>query len=210
MAKIDVIVSEVGPRDGLQSLDRVVDLETKKRWIRAEAAAGVPEIEVGSFVNYKLLPQMADTGELVAFAKEIEGLDVAVLVPNARGAEAALAAGADKISIPVSASETHSLNNVRRTQAQMIEEVRAIRAMINARPDGDRPYFEAGIATAFGCTLEGHVPERRVVELAEALIEAGAAEVGLSDTTGYANPRMIRDRIRAVHRAVGQDKLTGG
>lgn len=209
MGKIDVIVSEVGPRDGLQSLDRVVDLDTKTQWIAAEAAAGLSEIEVGSFVSEKLLPQMADTAALVAFARTLPDLTVAVLVPNLRGAEAALAAGAHKISIPVSASETHSLNNVRRTQAQMIDEVKAIRARIDAQPSDARPYFEAGIATAFGCTLEGHVRQDTVTRLAEALIEAGAEEVGLSDTTGYANPRMIRERIRAVHGAVGADKLTG-
>lgn len=206
---IDVLVSEVGPRDGLQSIDRVVDLETKKRWIAAEAAAGVREIEVGSFVNYKLLPQMADTAELVRFARTLPDLKVATLVPNARGARAAIAAGAHKISIPVSASETHSLNNVRRDHNQMIEEVRAIRALVDAVDAADRPYFEAGIATAFGCTMEGHVPIETVVDLAERLIAAGAEEVGLSDTTGFANPAMIRERIRAVHRAVGTDRLTG-
>ena len=206
---IDVLVSEVGPRDGLQSIDRVLDLETKKRWIEAEAAAGVREIEVGSFVNYKLLPQMADTAELVEFARTIPGLNIAVLVPNAYGARAAIAAGAHKISIPVSASETHSLNNVRRTHAQMLDEVQAIRQLVDEVDTTDRPYFEAGIATAFGCTMEGHVPLAVVVDLAEKLLAAGAEEVGLSDTTGYANPKMIRDRIRAVHDAVGKDKLTG-
>lgn len=207
--EIDVCVSEVGPRDGLQSIDRILDLETKKRWIEAEAAAGVSEIEVGSFVSYKRLPQMADTAQLVAFARNLPGLRVAVLVPNARGATAAIAAGAHKISIPVSASETHSLNNVNRTHAQMLDEVRHIRGLVNAVEERTRPYFEAGIATAFGCTMEGQVPEETVVRLAEELLAAGAEEVGLSDTTGYADPKMIRDRIRAVHRAVGHDKLTG-
>lgn len=206
---IDITVSEVGPRDGLQSLDRVVDLAVKKRWIAAEAAAGVREIEVGSFVNYKLLPQMADTAELVQFARGIEGLTVAALVPNARGARAAIEAQAHKISIPVSASESHSLNNVNRTQAQMLDEVRAIRAMVDALPQPDRPYFEAGIATAFGCTIEGHVPQDTVVRLAGALIVAGVDEVVLSDTTGYADPAMIRSRIRAVHAEIGTDRLTG-
>ena len=206
---VDVIVSEVGPRDGLQSIDQVVDLETKKRWISAEAAAGVTEIEVGSFVNYRLLPQMSDTAALVAHAKAIEGLAVAVLVPNLKGAQAAIEAGADKISIPVSASETHSLNNVRRSHAQMLDEVRQIRAAINDLPDTEQPYFEAGIATAFGCTLEGHVDLSKVQRLAEQLVEAGAEEVGLSDTTGFANPAMIRQRIQAVHRTVGKEKLTG-
>ena len=206
---IDVLVSEVGPRDGLQSIDRVLDLETKKRWIEAEAAAGVQEIEVGSFVNYKLLPQMADTAQLVQFARAIPGLRIATLVPNAFGARAAIAAGAHKISIPVSASETHSLNNVRRTHAQMLDEVRHIRELVDEVDAAERPYFEAGIATAFGCTMEGYVPLGVVVDLAEKLLAAGAEEVGLSDTTGYANPKMIRDRVRAVHRAVGADKLTG-
>ncbi len=206
---IDVLVSEVGPRDGLQSIDTILDLETKKRWIEAEAAAGVQEIEVGSFVNYKLLPQMADTADLVKFARDLPGLRIATLVPNAYGAKAAIAAGAHKISIPVSASETHSQANVRRTHAQMLDEVRHIRELVDAVDAPNRPYFEAGIATAFGCTIEGHVPLHVVVSLAEQLLDAGAEEVGLSDTTGYANPKMIRERIRAVHRAVGADKLTG-
>ncbi|OED37617.1 hydroxymethylglutaryl-CoA lyase [Chromatiales bacterium (ex Bugula neritina AB1)] len=208
-SSVDVIISEVGPRDGLQSIDQCVDIDTKKRWITAEAAAGVREIEVGSFVNYKLLPQMCDTAEMVRHACGIEGLTVAVLVPNLRGAVAAIEAGAHKISIPVSASETHSQKNVRRTHAQMIDEVRAIRQRIEELPKAQQPYFEAGIATAFGCSIEGHVPLSKVVELAGLLIGAGAEEVGLSDTTGYANPQMIRERIRAVHCAVGSDKLTG-
>lgn len=207
--KSSILVSEVGPRDGLQSIDRVLDLETKKRWIKAEAAAGVKEIEVGSFVNYKALPQMADTAELVKYGCTITGLTVAALVPNLRGARAAIETGAHKISIPVSASETHSLKNVNRTHSQMIDEVRQIRALISNLPKTERPYFEAGIATAFGCSIEGHVPEETVVRLAEELLNAGAEEIGLSDTTGYANPAQIRRRIQLVHKAVGSDKLTG-
>ena len=206
---LDVTVSEVGLRDGLQSIDHILDLDTKKRWIFAEAAAGVPEIEVGSFVNYRMLPQMADTAKLVEYAKSIDGLGVAVLVPNARGAKAAIEAGADKISIPVSASESHSQANVNRTHVQMIKEVRDIRAMLDALPLAEMPYFEAGIATAFGCTIEGHVPQSKVVALAEALLSAGAEEVGLSDTTGFASPATVRNRIRAVHSAVGREYLNG-
>lgn len=204
-----VLVSEVGPRDGLQSLDVTLDFETIKNWIEAEAAAGVKEIEVGSFVDYRRLPQLQHTAALVAFASSLPDLRVAVLVPNLRGADAAIAAGAHKLSIPVSASETHSLRNVNRNHDQMIEEVRTIRARIDALPEDDRPYFEAGIATAFGCSIEGHVPLDVVVSLAERLVEAGAEEVGLSDTTGYANPAEIKKRIRAVQSAVGREKLTG-
>ncbi|RJF93843.1 hydroxymethylglutaryl-CoA lyase [Sphingomonas cavernae] len=200
-------ISEVGPRDGLQSIDRVMPLEAKKAWIAAEAAAGVPEIEVGSFVPPSLLPQMADTAELIAFAKGIEGLSVAVLIPNLKGAERAIAAGAEKMSIPFSMSETHSLKNVRKDHAAMVAEIRAIAELVAAQPAETRPHFEVGLATAFGCTIEGPVNEDNVVRLAAAAIEAGAVEVGLSDTTGYANPAQVKRLVRRVKAEIGADKL---
>ncbi|MDQ1240998.1 MAG: hydroxymethylglutaryl-CoA lyase [Pseudomonadota bacterium] len=206
---IDVLVSEVGPRDGLQSIAPVMPLAAKKAWITAEAAAGVREIEVGSFVPAKLLPQLVDTAEVVAFARTIPGLTVAVLVPNLKGAEAAVRSGVHKITIPLSVSETHSLKNVRRTHAQMLDEVRAIVALLRSLPAGQRPKFEGGLSTAFGCTLEGLVPADRVVRLAEALLAAGCDEVGLSDTTGYANPAQIRDLVTQVRAAVGSHALCG-
>jgi hydroxymethylglutaryl-CoA lyase len=205
----DVLVSEVGPRDGLQSIRPVMPLEAKKAWIAAEAAAGVREIEVGSFVPAKLLPQLADTADVVAFARTIPGLTVAVLVPNLKGAEAAVQAGAHKITIPLSASETHSLKNVRRTHAQMLDEVRGIVALLRSLPAGQRPKFEGGLSTAFGCTLEGDIPVDRVVRLAELLMGAGCDEVGLSDTTGYANPAQVKDLVRRVRAAVGEHALSG-
>ena len=204
-----ILISEVGPRDGLQSIATVMPLEAKKAWIDAEAAAGVTEIEVGSFVPAKLLPQLADTAEVVRHARTIPGLTVAALVPNLRGAEAAVEAGAHKITLPLSVSETHSLKNVRRTHAQMLEEARAIAAMIAALPSERRPRFEGGLSTAFGCTLEGHVPPARVIALAEALMQAGCDEVGLADTSGYANPAQVRDLVRQVHAAVGTHALSG-
>ncbi len=205
----DVLISEVGPRDGLQSIATIMPLEAKMAWVRAEAAAGVREIEVGSFVPASLLPQLADTAELVAFAKTIEGLTVAALVPNRRGAQAAIAAGVDKITLPVSASETHSQKNVRRTHAQMIEEARAIAEMIRAAPPANRPKFEGGLSTAFGCTLEGAIPDATLLRLAEALMAAGCDEVGLADTSGYANPAQVKRLIRRVRDAVGAHALTG-
>jgi hydroxymethylglutaryl-CoA lyase len=206
---IDVLVSEVGPRDGLQSIDRIMPLEAKKAWIKAEAAAGVREIEVGSFVPATLLPQLADTREVVAFAKTIPGLDVAVLVPNLRGAEAAIAAGADKLTLPLSVSETHSLKNVRRTHAQMIDEARAIVELIRGQPADRRPKFEGSLSTAFGCTIEGPIPDATLLRLARALMEAGCDEVGLSDTTGYANPADVKRLIRLVRAEVGEAALSG-
>ncbi|MEM9533273.1 MAG: hydroxymethylglutaryl-CoA lyase [Pseudomonadota bacterium] len=204
-----VLVSEVGPRDGLQSVQTLMPLAARKAWVEAEFAAGVKEIEVGSFVPAKVIPQMAETDELVRWAAGIEGLTVAALVPNLRGAQDAIAAGAHKISIPFSVSETHSLRNVRRSHEQMFEEVRAIAETVNAIPEASRPHFEAGLSTAFGCTLEGKVSEDLVVRSAEKLIDCGCAEVGLSDTTGYANPAQVRRLIRKVRAAVGDDRLTG-
>ncbi len=206
---IDVLVSEVGPRDGLQSIAPVMPLAAKEAWIAAEAAAGVREIEVGSFVPAKLLPQLADTAEVVAFARTIPGLTVAVLVPNLKGAEAAVRSGVHKITIPLSVSETHSLKNVRRTHAQMLDEVRAIVALLRSLPADQRPKFEGGLSTAFGCTLEGRVPADRVVRLADALMEAGCDEVGLSDTTGYAHPAQVRALVTRVRATVGSHALCG-
>ena len=182
MGSIDIEVSEVGPRDGLQSISPIMATEDKKRWITALAAAGVPEIEVGSFVPASVLPQLADTAELVSHARAIDGLAVAVLVPNLRGAENALAVGPHKMTIPLSVSETHSLKNLKRTHEQVLAEVRGIRSAIDAQPQGQRPKLEGSLSTAFGCTLEGKVPESKVLEMAEKLLAAGCDEVGLSDT----------------------------
>lgn len=209
MDRTEVLVSEVGPRDGLQSIAPVMPLEAKKRWVAAEAAAGVREIEVGSFVPAKLLPQLADTGELVAYAKTIPGLTVAALVPNARGAAAAIAAGADKITLPLSVSETHSLANLRRTHVQVIDEARQIAAIIAALTPSERPHFEGSLSTVFGCTLEGAIPDAQVAGLAEALVGAGCDEVGLADTTGYADPEAVRRIVRLVRHAVGAERVTG-
>jgi len=206
---IDVLVSEVGPRDGLQSVTAIMPTAAKKRWIDALASAGLREIEVGSFVPAKVLPQLADTAEIVAYARSKPGLTVAALVPNARGAEAAIAAGAHKITLPVSVSETHSLRNVKRTHQQMLGEARTIVALLRQVPETQRPKFEGSLSTAFGCTLEGPVPEERVVALAETLIAIGCDEVGLADTSGYANPVQVKCLTQAVWRAVGHQHLSG-
>ncbi|MGB3472594.1 MAG: hydroxymethylglutaryl-CoA lyase [Erythrobacter sp.] len=199
-----ILISEVGPRDGLQSIKPVMPLEAKKRWIAAEAAAGVKEIEVGSFVPPKLLPQMADTPALVEFAKTIAGLTVVTLVPNAKGAQFAADAGVDGMSIPFSMSETHSIKNVRKDHPAMLEEIRE--AATIARGAGI--HFAVGLSTAFGCTMEGAVAEDQVVRLAEKAAQAGAMEFSLSDTTGYADPAQVRRLTRKVKAAVGDDMLT--
>jgi hydroxymethylglutaryl-CoA lyase len=204
-----VLISEVGPRDGLQSIDTLMPLELKKAWISAEAAAGVQEIEVGSFVSPKAVPQLADTAQVLEHAKTIAGLTVAALVPNLFGAKAAIEAGADKLTLPVSASETHSLRNVRRTHAQMIGEAAAIAEFIRGLPADRRPKFEGSLSTAFGCTIEGPIPDARLADLAERLMAAGCDEVGLSDTSGYADPSQVRRLVRLIRSVVGDDALTG-
>ena len=198
-----ILISEVGPRDGLQSIDRVMPLEAKKAWIKAEAEAGVREIEVGSFVPSRLLPQLADTAELVAFAKALPGLNVVALAPNAKGAARAVAAGVHGMSMPFSMSETHSQRNVRKTHAQMLDEIKAGAALAKAAG----VHFAVGLSTAFGCTIEGAVPEDQVVRLAAASVEAGAKELSLSDTTGYADPAQVKRLVRRVRAVVG-NRLT--
>lgn len=199
-----ITISEVGPRDGLQSIDRVMSLEAKKAWIRAEAEAGVPEIEVGSFVPPSLLPQMADTAELVAFARTLPGLNVVALVPNAKGAARAVGAGVHGLSIPFSMSETHSVKNVHKSHAEMLAEIGEVAAIAKA----GGVHCAVGLSTAFGCTMEGAVPEQTVVRLAVAAVEAGAQELSLSDTTGYADPAKVRRLVRSVTAAVGPGLLT--
>ena len=197
-----VLISEVGPRDGQQSVARTMATADKLCWISALYAAGLREIEVCSFVPARHLPQMADAAEVVRHALTLPGLTVMGLVPNLRGARAALAAGVHKLTIPVSASAAHSLANVRMTREEMVAEVRSIVALRNETSPG--VHIEAGMSTAFGCTLQGLVPEDDVVWLAAQVIEAGADETGLSDTTGHANPAQVRRLFRRVFAEVGE------
>jgi hydroxymethylglutaryl-CoA lyase len=204
----DVLICEVGPRDGLQNAKHLMPTEAKKRWIGALAAAGLREIEVGSFVPAKLIPAMADTGEIVAFARALPGVKVIALAPNVKGFERAVQAGAQKITFPVSASRKHSESNVRMTPEQMVEQVRQCCAMRDALPAEQRVEIEAGVATAFGCTLQGVVPEDEVVRLAVALAAAGVDAVALADTVGYANPAQVRRLFAKVRKEI-PEKLEG-
>lgn len=201
MTTPDVLISEVGPRDGLQSVAATMPTADKLRWIDALHAAGVREIEVASFVPAKLLPQMADAAEVVRHAITLPGLTVMALVPNRKGAQAALEAGVHKLTMPVSASVAHSLANVRKTPTEMVEEVRAIAEL--RRAIAPQVKLEAGISTAFGCTLQGLVPEDDVIRLAAQCIEAGANESGLSDTVGYANPAQVRRLFKRLRAELG-------
>ena len=208
MSQIDILISEVGPRDGLQSIESIMSTQDKKNWIQAEAKAGVREIEAGTFVPAKLLPQMADTAELVRYAKTIPNLTVAALVPNFIGAKNAIDAGVDKMCLPLSVSETHSKANLKKNHSQVLEEVKIISQYIKTLDENDRPEFEGNLSTAFGCTLEGKVSEKAVLSLGVKMMELGCNEVGLSDTTGYANPAQIKRLIRLLKKEVGNENLT--
>lgn len=201
----DVLISEVGMRDGLQSVAAVMPTEDKKRWLTALYQAGLREIEVTSFVPARLMPQLADAAEIVAHARSLPGLVVAALVPNLKGAQAAFEAGAHKITVPCSASEAHSRANVRKTREEMVAQVRDIVTLRNDTAPGIK--VEAGISVAFGCTLQGLVPEDEVMALMEAVLEAGADESGLADTTGMANPAQVRRLYRRAISAFGLDKV---
>ena len=197
----EVLISEVGPRDGLQSVKATMPTEAKCAWIDALAASGLREIEVASFVPAHLLPQMADAAQVVQHALSHTGITVMALVPNLKGAQAAFAAGAHKITLPVSASEAHSLANVRKTRQDMVDHVRTV---VQWRQDhAPNLRVEVGVSTAFGCTLQGPVPAEDVLWLAEALVVAGVDEVGLSDTTGMAHPAQVRHLFKALQAAIG-------
>jgi hydroxymethylglutaryl-CoA lyase len=200
-SKIDVLVCEVGMRDGLQAVSRTMATQDKIKWIDALYAAGVRELEVASFVPPKLLPQMADATEITQYARSLPGLTLIGLVPNLKGAQAALAAGVHKLTIPCSASVAHSLANVRKTREQMVDEVRNIVAL----RDELAPHvqIEAGISVAFGCTLQGVVPDDDVIWMVEQVIAAGADESGLADTTGMANPAQVRRLFKRAIATVG-------
>jgi hydroxymethylglutaryl-CoA lyase len=200
-------IREVGLRDGLQSIARILPTAHKKTWIAAAHAAGLREIEVGSFVPARLLPQLADTAELVAHAKTFADLTVSVLVPNLKGADHALQAGVDLMVVPLSASHAHSLANLRKTPDEVVAEVARMRAARDAR--GARTVIEGGVGTAFGCTLQGEVKASEVLRLMQALLDAGADRVSLADTVGYADPAMVSRLFEQAHRLVGERLCCG-
>ena len=207
MPSSTAILREVGLRDGLQSITHVMPTAHKLEWIRAAYAAGQREIEVGSFVPARLLPQLADTAELVAYAKTLPGLVVSVLVPNLKGAEKAIESGVHGMVVPLSASHAHSLANLRKTPDEVVAETARIRAARDA--SGSKMVLEGGVGTAFGCTIQGEVKESDVLRLMQALLDAGCDRVSLADTVGYADPAMVQRLFEKAYRLVG-DRLWCG
>ena len=202
-----VSVREVGLRDGLQSIARVLPTAHKLEWLRAAHAAGQREIEVGSFVPARLLPQLADTAEVLAYAKTLPGLCASVLVPNLKGAERAIECGADLMLVPLSASHAHSLANLRKTPDAVVREIELIRAARDAA--GSPCLIEIGLSTAFGCTIQGRVEPVEVLRLVQAVLDAGVERVGLADTVGYADPRMVAELFEQALRIAGERLACG-
>jgi hydroxymethylglutaryl-CoA lyase len=202
-----VTIREVGLRDGLQILPRVLPTAHKLEWLQAAHEAGLREIEVGSFVPPKLMPQLADTAELVAFARTLPGLKASVLVPNLKGAERALESGAHAMLLPLSASHAHSLANLKRTPDEVVADLARIVDLREQK--GSACLIEVGISTAFGCTIQGRVDAAEVLRLVRAVRDLGVDRIGLADTVGYADPLQVKTLFEQALEVAG-DKLGCG
>ncbi len=199
---VDVSVREVGLRDGIQNISAFMPTADKLAWLAAEAAAGMTEIEVCSFVPPQVIPQFSDANEVTARALAIAGLTVAALIPNRKGAERGIAAGVHKLNFVMSVSASHNLANVRRSREESAADFAAIAQLIRSLDPSRRPTLAGGLSTAFGCTIEGQIPEKEVVRYAVQLAAAGADEICIADTVGYADPMAVRRVFKAVEAAV--------
>lgn len=201
-----VAIREVGPRDGFQNEPEVIPTDAKVALIDALARTGLRRIEVTSFVRADVIPQLADASEVLQRIDVPEGVSVSVLIPNERGLQTALQhrEKIDEINVFLSASETHNRKNVNRSIEESLAGVE--RVLRRAREEGLR--CEGVISTSFGCPYEGHVPPRRVLEIAMRLRDAGAQEIGFGDTTGMANPLQVREFFALASDALPQVELT--
>jgi hydroxymethylglutaryl-CoA lyase len=201
--KIDVIAREVGLRDGLQLVKSFVPTETKLTWMRAVAAAGVPEIETTNFVPAKVIPQFADATEVAKGALQIKGPLMCALAPNRKGAENGLAAGLRKMNFVLSVSEGHNMSNVRKTTDQSFEEFEKVVSLRKEKPEYKDVVFQGCLATSFGCTIEGNVDPKRVLTCVERYLSLGADEITLADTVGYASPgeiyKLFKETVRLAN-----------
>lgn len=201
MNKTYVQVREVGLRDGLQMISYYVPTETKLEWLQAEVSAGLRAFDVTSFVSKSRMPQFADAEMMVKATALNPDLQASVLTLNERGAERAMEAGAKRLVFVISASASHSKGNAGRDTQDALDEFKRVVKLVKSA--NDRPYLEAGIATAFGCTIEGTIDAQRVLHLASRLAEIGADEIMLADTVGYANPRQVQNLFSLVRKEIG-------
>ncbi|MDH3275622.1 MAG: hydroxymethylglutaryl-CoA lyase [Gammaproteobacteria bacterium] len=191
-----IVIHEVGPRDGLQMERDVVPIETKEDWIRRAMESGVDIVQVGSFVHPVKVPQMADTDELIRrlVGNKKPGVTIAGLALNERGVERGLECGVEMLCLGASASETHSLKNTGMATKDAMR--RIIAAAEQAVAAGKK--VQVSVQSAFGCGFEGPIPEERVLEMVGAYLEAGLFNISLADTAGHAHPAQVERLFEAV------------
>ena len=193
----DVEVREVGPRDGLQP-EAPVAVADRVRLVEALVAAGLGHVEVAAFVSPKAVPAMAGAAEVVAAVRGLAGVTLAALVPNVRGAEDALRAGVDELTITIAVSETYNQRNV----GMSVEQSEAVAAAVCDMAAGSAP-VDAVVSCAFGSPYEGEVDPATVAALGERLSSAGCARLTYADTTGMATPRRIDALVARTGTGVG-------
>jgi isopropylmalate/homocitrate/citramalate synthase len=204
MTHVDVRIYEVGPRDGLQNEAQPIPTETKLRFIELLAEAGLREIEATSFVAPGAIPQLADADDLLPRLERRPGVRYPVLVPNARGLERAIAAGADAVCVFTAASESFTRHNIGMSIGESIDAFRPV--IDHARRAG---WWTRGyVSTAFGCPYEGPIAEGAVVDVAQRLLELGVDELSIGDTVGVAGPADVRRMTGALAGAgIGPDRV---
>jgi hydroxymethylglutaryl-CoA lyase len=186
-----VVITEVGPRDGLQNESRIMPLDQKIELVNRLSRTGLKRIEAASFVSPQAIPQMANASEVMAGIDRVPGVTCIGLVPNERGARDAIDAAVDEISVVVSASESHNRSNVNRSVDESLEAVTAIAALCR---DAGIPWT-GYVSTAFGCPYEGAVDGGAVIRVARRYAEAGAYAVALGDTIGAGNPKQVYELV---------------
>ncbi len=200
-----VLITEVGPRDGLQNEKQPVSTDAKVELCTRLLQAGVRQLEATSFVSPKWVPQMADAAEVMARLPRLAGVTVSVLTPNMKGFEAALAAGADEVVIFAAASEAFSMRNINCSIAESIERFRPVAQAAKQH----RLRLRAALSVAFGCPYEGEVPVAAVVDVASRLRDLGCDEIGIADTIGVGTAAQVERVFDAVAREVPLDRLSG-
>ena len=203
MPEPDVIVREVGLRDGLQNVTTFFPTDSKFTWVTAEHEAGVREMQVCSFVPERVFPQFRDCTEVVSHALRQPGLVVSAFVPNVKGAQRAFEAGAQLLVHVVSASDGHNRRNLQRSAADSMEDFRLIAELRRSRQEWHSVQLGGCVATAFGCTIDGRIDPDSVVRLADRYVELGANEVTIADTVGFADPAHVKSLFSQLESHLG-------
>ncbi len=208
MKKERIQIVEVGPRDGLQNEKRTLSLNARLQFVRHLAASGLKRIEVGAFVSPEWVPQMAQSQELInqilrtreQYPKDVQ---FSALVPNVKGMQDALQTDIPEVAVFGACSETFSKKNINCSIAESIERFRQVTAMAKKNKRKVRGY----LSVAFGCPYEGHVDEKKVIDLVKAYLKMGVYEVSIGDTIGVATPKQVRSLVKRLKRSVPLKKI---